>query len=95
MVHQYKRESQNITDSISTTEKKSKRKSGTNTKEDNVNNEKLLQKCRGTSMNDRDHLVGWPTNQDNKRVNSVHPTPCNSHLDELTNIYAKLELLMQ
>ena len=32
-------------------------------------------------------LVGWPTNQDNKRANSVHLTPCNSHLDELTNIY--------
>ena len=87
LVHQYKRESQNITDSISTTEKKSKWKSGTNTKEDNVNNEKLLQKCRGTSMNVRDHLVGWPTNQDNKRANSAHLTPCNSHLDELTNIY--------
>ena len=40
-------------------------------------------------------LVVWPTNQDNKRANSVHLTPCNSHLDELTKIYAKLELLMQ
>ena len=41
MVHQYTEEPQNITDSISTTEKKSEIKSETNTKEDNVNNENL------------------------------------------------------
>ena len=41
LVHQYTEEPQNITDSISTTEKKSERKSETNTKEDNVNNENL------------------------------------------------------
>ena len=40
-MHQYTEEPQNITDSISTTEKKSEIKSETNTKEDNVNNEKL------------------------------------------------------
>ena len=54
----------------------------------NLNGE-IADQCRGPSMNGRDHLlsVGWPTNQDNKRANSVHLTPCNSHLDELTNIY--------
>lgn len=54
----------------------------------NLNGE-IADQCRGPSMNGRVYLqlVGWPTNQDNKRANSVHLTPCNSHLDELTNIY--------